>query len=223
MSVGNFIKKLIKANALFGGKKVKLAGIPDNNNVISGNAVIDSGTNTITFPTAAPSWLVEGKYFQVTSGGGYNDGALFRVLKRQTNTVIELDTTDPHVFDPIDYSGPITFDGRIWRIINDESIAKESPETGNTIFNVNKFDWNMREDGSGVAQQFVEHYHDEDGLGGNGIDGILDILGEPMFHTRNQVGKELCYNDPKSGLEQPFGPLPVVDRNGNQVKSKGVK
>lgn len=217
MSLGNFIKKLIKANALFGGKKIKLSGIPDKNIIFSDTATFDSGTNTIVFTSTLPNWVSEGKYFRVNAQGGGNVDQLFKIgeVDRLTKTVT-IDSSEPEVGSVSDYSGPTTIDGRIWRVIDDVTIAKESPNSGNTIFNVHNFEWTELEDGSGVAQQFAEHYHDDPGT----IDDD-DNAGEYLFHEYTQLGGRPLVTDSVTMQLIDLGPMPVVNNNGDPVRGGG--
>lgn len=158
-----FIKKLIKANVLFGGKKIKLSGVPDGFNFISDSNVLGiSATNKFTLTSTPSDWIKPGSYFRISSGGGSNNGLLFKVSNIIGNDIF-VDDSEPQTSSVFDFGpGLAVLDFRLWQVINDINIAKKSLSSNNTIFNVNNQTTTGLCDGSGIANNFAEHYHSLD-------------------------------------------------------------
>lgn len=198
MSIANFIKKLIKANALFGGRKIKTAGIPDGDNYVTDLSLEGvAASNKFILSSTPPDWLQEGTFFRIKSGGGANQDLLFRVGSIVGNEIFNDDAlaevSAVSNFGP----GTATVDARIWVVVDDATICKKSLESNNTIFNVNNLDSTGLLDGSGIAENFAEHYHDV----AVNIEGIEDLVAA-MFQDTDTIG--WTYNDPASTLEADF-------------------
>lgn len=159
MSGSDFNKKLIKSNALFNGKKIKLSGIQDSDNfVIDATLQGFSATNKFTLSATLPEYMTVGSYFRISAGGGANLGLLFKVLSTNGNDIF-VDDSEVGVSSVSDF-GPNTgtVDFRIWVTIDDTSIAKGSDDD-NTIFNLGNLLPTVFDDGSGIALNFADHYH----------------------------------------------------------------
>jgi len=209
-SWGQLIKRYIGTNVIFGSRATKLAGINDFGNLHTG-VVTFTAPNTITFVGPLPLFLQTvtgvGKVFKITAGGGANNGALFRLISIAGNTITVSNTV------VINFTGSATFDGRIWNVIDDPSIAR-STSTGATMYNVHNRDASvLLNDASEVAYVFAEHYHD--------IPAIPDPhdADEIMFHLYNEMGEHSMVTSSCSGVQLDIGPLAVVDWCGNVVKT----
>jgi len=209
-SWGQLIKRYIGTNVIFGSRATKLAGINDFGNLHTG-VVTFTAPNTITFVGPLPLFLQTvtgvGKVFKITAGGGANNGALFRLISIAGNTITVSNTV------VINFTGSATFDGRIWNVIDDPSIAR-STSTGATMYNVHNRDASiLLNDASEVAYVFAEHYHD--------IPAIPDPhdADEIMFHLYNEMGERSMVTSSCSGVQLDIGPLAVVDWCGNVVKT----
>jgi len=137
---------------LFDTRTKKLAGINDFANILTDIVTFDSATKAIIFAGPPPEFLVVDKWFRVTGGGGGNNGALLKVFQVLADRVITVQAV-------IDFSGQATLDGRIWKVINDTTIAKSS-STGSTMYNVHNRDVTTNPgDASEIALTYAEHYH----------------------------------------------------------------
>jgi len=168
VDISQFIEDLIVTNAIWGALSLKMGGIHDQNNlVVDPNLTISNVSKTITLTSAVPSFLIAGKLFRIKNGGGTNQDQLFKVSSILGNKI----TCDPIApyFDPQNYSGSATVDGRIWVCINNETIAKESID-GGTVFNIENVVSTGLPDGSGIALNSIGHYH------GDGTSEDLDDL-----------------------------------------------
>jgi hypothetical protein len=156
MGIGNFIKKLIETNAIWGVRAKQLAGINDAGNVITTSIVVSTTDNSIDFaPLPVPSFFKVGQYIRIF--GGPNDSKLLRIsnILEGTKLIVE----EPVIAD----SGTRRVTARLWEIHDDPSISRPS-STGSTMFNVhNRQPTNVPEDASALAFTFAEHYHDEEG------------------------------------------------------------
>ena len=182
MALSLFIKQLLETDSIFGGEAKKLSGINDASVQVNflGVDVVTSTTPTEVLLTVTgrggeapqvPSWLVVDKYvtltIETTSISSNRQRVLsvtrnvdgftvnFRPGETGSNTLPDVTITDTN----------ITIDGRIWAIINDESIAREA-NNGSTMFNVNNSTPTGLADGSGLVQKYAAHYHSsEDSIG----------------------------------------------------------
>lgn len=205
MALGNFIKKLIETNTIWGVRAKQLAGINDAANTSTSSVVMSSADSSIDFaPSKAPSFFKENQYIRVV--GGTNDSRLLRVDKIQGTKVIVEETL-------IDDSGTRRITARLWEIHDDPRISRPS-SSGSTMFNVHNRDNTGREDGSALATAYAEHYHDEPGTS-------LDDLGEIISTEYNSIGcKNLVQAD---CCEKPFvelGPTVMFDDNGNVLRER---
>ena len=162
MALRSFIKKLIQVGALFGAKAKKMAGISDSANAVSGTVIFAASNNSVTLASTPPSWIIPGKYFRITSGGGDNLHSLFKVGSISGNTIIN-DDTEVGVDAVVDFTGTSTVDGRLWQVIDDPDIALEDSASGATMWNVNNVSVTGFDDGSGVAVHVAPHYHGDEG------------------------------------------------------------
>jgi len=207
----SLIKRLTAINTIFGSRAYKLAGINDFQNTYSAPLVTFIAPNTITFVGLPPPFLASltgtGKKFKISSGGGANNGAVFRVTSVAGSTITVSNTVVQN------FAGPTDIDGRIWSVINDASIVR-STSTGSTMYNVHNRDITvLGQDASEVALVFAEHYHD--------IPAIPDPhdADEIMFHLYNEMGERSMVTSSCSGVQLDIGPLAVVDWCGNVVKT----
>lgn len=205
MSLSNFLKKLIIFDAIWGTRSKKLAGINDFNNLINQNVTFSSVDNSITFPTPeVPDFFQEDQYFRVF--GGANDGRLLRVQEIQGSRLITYET-------PIDESGTVTLDARLWVVHNNPRISRPT-STGSTMFNVhNRQDTGIEGDASKLAITFAEHYHDEE--------GSEDDVGEIISTEYNELGcKSKVIADCCDSIQVDLGPQLVFDNDGNVMRVK---
>ena len=205
MGLGNFIKKLIETNTIWGVRSKKLAGINDYANHITTNVNINSSDNSIDFaPLLVPDFIKIGQYIRVFAGT--NDTRLFRVKRVFEGTKIEVHES---VNDDI---GVRRITARLWEIHDDPSISRPS-STGSTMFNVHNRSDTGLEDASAVAFTYAEHYHDE---------AITeDDKGEPISTQYNQLGyKSLIKADCCGDVYLEMGPVLIFDDEGNIVLEK---
>lgn len=205
MGLGNFIKKLIETNTIWGVRSKKIAGINDYANHITTSVSIDSSDNSIDFaPLLVPDFIKIDQYIRVFAGT--NDTRLFRVKRVFEGTKIE-------VYESVnDDIGVRRITARLWEIHDDPSISRPS-STGSTMFNVhNRSDTDL-EDGSAVSFTYAEHYHDE---------AITeDDKGEPISTQYNQLGyKSLIKADCCEDVYLEMGPVLIFDDQGNIVLEK---
>lgn len=154
MGIGNFIKKLIETNAIWGVRAKQLAGINDAGNVITTSIVVSTTDNSIDFaPLPVPSFFKVGQYIRIF--GGPNDSKLLRISKILEGT--KLIVEEPVIAD----SGTRRVTARLWEIHDDPSISRPS-SSGSTMFNVHNRDNTGLPDGSALATTYAEHYHDEE-------------------------------------------------------------
>lgn len=154
MGIGNFIKKLIETNAIWGVRAKQLAGINDAGNVITTSIVVSTTDNSIDFaPLPVPSFFKVGQYIRIF--GGPNDSKLLRIsnILEGTKLIVE----EPVIAD----SGTRRVTARLWEIHDDPSISRPS-SSGSTMFNVHNRDNTGLPDGSALATTYAEHYHDEE-------------------------------------------------------------
>lgn len=220
MSISNFIKKLLKVDALFGGDKKKLSGVNDRNVYFSDTDVVYSATNktiTLTNQTTVPSWLSSGKYFRTYDGSkkstssstsatyvadviltpnvGTNSGVLFKVDRVQNN-VIYLDDSENIPVDRDSSTTTVTLDGRIAIVTNDEDKNRINAY-GSTVFNLQYENYTGKDDGSGIAINFADHYHDANG-GTIVVENVKKIVEEKTCEASAQVG-DLVYDSVTDG------------------------
>lgn len=152
------IKKLVGLDTIWGGRSKKLTGVDDYCEISSGTMAFSAANQTITFsnPAMIPDWLKDGCYFRVTSGGP-NTGKLFKVsyYDSLTNTI----TVTPGDVGVLiqDYVGAATLDGRMFVVINDPSVARQS-STGGSMFNAN-ITTPPRPELGGIIYNRVDHFH----------------------------------------------------------------
>ena len=207
-SWGTLIKRFIGTNVIFSSRATKLAGINDFNSIYSAASVTFTAPNIITFVGPPPLFLqtISGveKIFKITGGGGPNNGAVFRLLSVAGSTITVSNTA------VINFSGAATLDGRIWKVIDDDTIAR-STSTGSTMYNVhNRTATALGNDASEVAYVFAEHYHLEP--------KIKPPVDEILFHQYNEIGERSMVMGDCSGKKIDIGPLCVVDNCGNAVR-----
>lgn len=203
MGLGQFIKKLIEANALFGTAKNKIAGIQDKFNIITDTAIFNATDNSLTFSGAVPTWMVENKYFRITAGGGGNYENLLQVKKIvNSSKIIVFENLLP-------FTGQVTLDGRMAIVHNDPNISRLGVD-GNTIFNIDNVNSTGLPDGSAIATVSVGHYHSSS--------ETADITDDILTHTQNAAGSQLMTYDINSGQHIEDGPFIVIDNDGNVVR-----
>lgn len=151
---------MIQTNTLFGGKKLKLAGVPDGDNFVSDPSLqAVAASNTLILSAPVPTCLKSGTYFRIVNGGGSNQSNLFKVLSVNNNELI-VDDTEPETSSLVDFGpGQATIDARIWQVVNDTTICKASLNNSNTIFNAHALAGSGLDDGSCIAENFAEHFH----------------------------------------------------------------
>lgn len=210
----SLVKRLLTLNTIFGSRATKLAGINDFNNFEVGNFIF-AGPNQITFPGTLPAWVTAQnsgpRKFRITAGGGANNTAIFTIASFSGNTVTTVENT------VLPFTGITQADGRLWAIIDDPSIARPS-STGSTMYNVhNRTPTPLGGDASEVAIVYAEHFHEKPPELEEDKD---DLPPEILFHRRNEVGEKSVIVSDCSGKTLDIGPLVVVDRCGNAVRSR---
>ena len=204
MALRDTLKRWWIFDVLFDTRTKKLAGINDFANVTTDIVTFDSATSAIIFAGPPPSWLILNKWLRVTSGGGGNTGNVFKVTKVLPDRVL----VAPVV---VDFSGQATMDGRIWKVINDSTIA-QGTTTGSTMYNVHNRDHTLNDgDASEIALTFAEHYHNTAPPPGPDYTAILtqielDLQALIAFEEEEEPNRIISHNIsmPLAGIEQSF-------------------
>lgn len=205
MNWSAFIKKLLALDVIWGGRTKKMTGINDALNYFSGNINCIAGTQTIDFnPGTVPSWIIVSSYLRFVSGGGTNNGYLFQVISKTANSVTVIPGPGPLL---VNFTGFAVLDGRIFAVVNDPNIARQS-STGGTMFNANATAYSGPSAGNVIFNR-VDHFHTNDTsqFDGNQI----------VTHEYTPAGSHRVQYDTYSDTFVAGDPAVVIDNNGNVV------
>lgn len=199
------VKKLIIFDVIWGGRSKKLAGINDSASLLTDNILCVSAGQTVDFsPLNTPNWLTVGSYFKFTTGGGSNFGNTYQVVSKSASSV----TVTPYLSPALsDFSGQATLDGRIFTIVNDPNIARQS-STGGTMFNSNATSYSGPAVGNVIFNR-TDHFHAE-------MPGPFDA-NQIITHEYTPAGGLRVQYDTFSGTFIVESPAVVIDNNGNVI------